>query len=726
MCSVVRPTRLATALATVALVALLVVHGARYGFLCDDAYITFRHARNLVEGHGLVFNPSERVEGTSGFLWALQLAGVWGLTGVDPETSSLALGWLSTLAAAALVVRLASTSPVGPGEGAVLVAMLLTATNHSIAVWCTGGLEARQVTALLLLSILLLHRARWRPLPLALAGAAFALVGLSRPEGLLFGACGGLWLCGEGRRTGRSAGSVARALGALALPQIAVAAAHLAFRLAYYGAPLPNTFYAKGETWPVAGLAYLTGAAVEHGLVVLVPLALLGARARLRAGDSLHVLSAVVVVPHLAVLVRVGGDHFEYRMLDAAFLLLFLAAADGVLALTTGLEGARRVAGGALVVAGVLPYALVVPWMEDVATAPLREGYRFGLHADLAEEDAGIAWHVPGVPVLAASYNAIRAWEHDRLVATRWAEHRAFARWRQERFGGYAGAELPAGLVMAEGSVGVLPYVLEDVEFVDVFGLVDPVIARLPVLPTPRGKVRRLAHPRKDWSRRAMQRGHSLSVRPHARTVGDALQKGRYALRLGPDSWMPFDADAVPAPLEGRRVVTRAPVEGVPLVHDGRTWEVERVLWSLGDLDGWTSTGTAFAEPARHARPTQTAVSGNVGPFLDSYTAADRDRATGTLRSPAFTAEAGQHLAFLVGGGAKPGVGVRVHGPDGPIATVRGATSEALRLVVLPLDGHAGEPLHIEVFDHATGPWGHVLADEMALVRETPRPAWAR
>lgn len=37
-------------------------------FLTDDAFISFRYARNLLEGHGLVFNPGEYVEGYSNFL----------------------------------------------------------------------------------------------------------------------------------------------------------------------------------------------------------------------------------------------------------------------------------------------------------------------------------------------------------------------------------------------------------------------------------------------------------------------------------------------------------------------------------------------------------------------------------------------------------------------------------------------------------------------------------
>jgi len=43
-------------------------------FVQDDAFISFRYARNWVNGHGLVFNPGERVEGYTNFLWTLLCA----------------------------------------------------------------------------------------------------------------------------------------------------------------------------------------------------------------------------------------------------------------------------------------------------------------------------------------------------------------------------------------------------------------------------------------------------------------------------------------------------------------------------------------------------------------------------------------------------------------------------------------------------------------------------
>ena len=69
----------AAARATLALAAGLLV--ARFAALydphliVDDAYISFRYADNLARGLGLVYNPGERVEGYSNFLWTLLLAG---------------------------------------------------------------------------------------------------------------------------------------------------------------------------------------------------------------------------------------------------------------------------------------------------------------------------------------------------------------------------------------------------------------------------------------------------------------------------------------------------------------------------------------------------------------------------------------------------------------------------------------------------------------------------
>src|SRR6185295_18291193 len=53
-------------------------------FTVDDAYISFRYARNFSRGLGLVYNPGERIEGYTNFLWTVML-GIGIKVGFDPD-----------------------------------------------------------------------------------------------------------------------------------------------------------------------------------------------------------------------------------------------------------------------------------------------------------------------------------------------------------------------------------------------------------------------------------------------------------------------------------------------------------------------------------------------------------------------------------------------------------------------------------------------------------------
>src|SRR4051812_25888306 len=64
------------------------------GFLEDDAYISLRNAKNLVEGHGLTYNPGERVEAYTNFSLTMLMALPYAL-GIDPVVFVKVLGWLS-------------------------------------------------------------------------------------------------------------------------------------------------------------------------------------------------------------------------------------------------------------------------------------------------------------------------------------------------------------------------------------------------------------------------------------------------------------------------------------------------------------------------------------------------------------------------------------------------------------------------------------------------------
>ena len=68
------------------LCSLLLTHCVLYlDSVVDDAYVSYRYARSLVEGHGLTFNPGELVEGFSNPLWVFLSAGVLATGLEDPH-----------------------------------------------------------------------------------------------------------------------------------------------------------------------------------------------------------------------------------------------------------------------------------------------------------------------------------------------------------------------------------------------------------------------------------------------------------------------------------------------------------------------------------------------------------------------------------------------------------------------------------------------------------------
>src|SRR5262249_43269705 len=179
------------AIATIALVTALAIVGIVYlHFICDDAFISFRYADNLVHGRGLVFNPGERVEGYTNFLWLMAAAGMIAI-GVPPEIGTLWLGGACALAT--LIVTMAHLARAG--RNPVWFGLLL-AGSPAFAAWATGGLATALFTLLIWSGLLHLIAALERTskhegAPDRIEGGLWpgalllCLASLTRPEGVL-------------------------------------------------------------------------------------------------------------------------------------------------------------------------------------------------------------------------------------------------------------------------------------------------------------------------------------------------------------------------------------------------------------------------------------------------------------------------------------------------------------------------------------------------------------
>ena len=202
----------------------------------DDAYIGYRYAENLTHGEGLVFNPGERVEGYSNLLFVLAVAPGYWLTDRDGVyfyvvliNIACALGAL-TLFSEELRRRLGERCAVA---GALLFALCLP-------FWAVvaGGLETSPHLLIIVAIWIWVERVATDPsrrstIALAIFGVLSVLV---RLDGFLIPGIAILYLLLR-RRVRPALICAATLAAALGLCEL--------WRLEYYGALLPTTYYLK-------------------------------------------------------------------------------------------------------------------------------------------------------------------------------------------------------------------------------------------------------------------------------------------------------------------------------------------------------------------------------------------------------------------------------------------------------------------------------------------------
>jgi len=195
----------------------------------DDAYITFRYARNIVEGNGFVYNIGERVMGTTTPLYTLLMAGLSLLTG-SRDFPAIAL-IVNALAGGFSVRMLYGLGKrfTGHPVPAATVALLWALAPFSVS-FAIGGMET-DLTIGLLIAAAYAHLAE-RTRMLAILSA---LALLARPDTAIM--LGPLWLSHilEQRRIPWREG----------LTGLAILAPWLIFGTLYFGSPLTNSVSAK-------------------------------------------------------------------------------------------------------------------------------------------------------------------------------------------------------------------------------------------------------------------------------------------------------------------------------------------------------------------------------------------------------------------------------------------------------------------------------------------------
>ncbi len=225
------------AVALLVLVGGSVLHATgQMAWGCDDAYISYRYARNLVNGNGLVYNPGERVEGYSNFLYVLLMAPAFFFLG-DAQAYLFSLGLNLVFISAAFLVFYFHIRDRLPWPWTRIACVLFAICPFMW--WAVGsGLETPLIVLIQLLIWIAVSRVETSPSPrgIALLCIALSLSILARADGFIAPAIAIVYLVVK-----RHHRTAACAMAATAL----TFGIYVSWRLAYYGYPLPNTYYAK-------------------------------------------------------------------------------------------------------------------------------------------------------------------------------------------------------------------------------------------------------------------------------------------------------------------------------------------------------------------------------------------------------------------------------------------------------------------------------------------------
>ena len=226
--------------------ALLVLCIVRSSWVGDDSYIMLRVVRNIVEGHGPVFNVGERVYGITPPLYPWILA----LFSRFTHEYFLTVQLVCILFAASAVSLLIRHIAVDMGSQLLGLAALIS--SKAFIDYSTGGLENPFIyflTGVLgVLTLTPLYQARNLSWIIFAAG----MMALGRPDTVLLAAPVGLWAFADFVFFKEEL-PFWPALRRSAIAFLPWVAWHI-WSLIYYGYPFPNTYYAKVSVFKASHL----------------------------------------------------------------------------------------------------------------------------------------------------------------------------------------------------------------------------------------------------------------------------------------------------------------------------------------------------------------------------------------------------------------------------------------------------------------------------------------
>src|SRR5574341_500568 len=203
----------------------------------DDVFITYTYGRNITEGQGFVFNPGQRVQGTTTPLYTLIMAGIY-LLNHDLLHAGNLLSALLLVITCLIAVMLLAGSALKPTRLAIALTIVVCPF-----VYVSFGMETLLYCALLLIALWL-----WQGQRQTAAMLVAAALTWTRADGVVL--AGSFLICtiwDNWKRLQALQNRMRSLPWGLMSAYVLGIAPWFMFAWLYFGSPLPNTFSAKQE-----------------------------------------------------------------------------------------------------------------------------------------------------------------------------------------------------------------------------------------------------------------------------------------------------------------------------------------------------------------------------------------------------------------------------------------------------------------------------------------------
>jgi hypothetical protein len=691
-------------------------------WLCDDAFISFRYADNLLRGHGLVYNIGERVEGYTNFLWTVLLAAL-GWFGFDIPRASLFLSVLSY--AALLILTFELPSLVSPSRARLVIPLAAVgcAAQYSMASFATSGLETMLGSLLVVIAIERALSGGWFA-----SGTAGVAAAMTHPDlGILYAALGAAILLGAETRKGMLR---------YALPFATIYVPYFVARYLYYGDVFPNTYYAKSANLAYfsQGSVYLSASLVGGGFWATLAPGIYGAWIERR---TLFGRYCIIGIPLFCIYIaKIGGDFMYGRLLCPIVAPLLVLGELGIARLAERRHSVRALVAALSLTIVAVPIQIIKPFEKAWQVADERTFYKLASLDPIRIETGYFHW--------------------GEVLTKYFRPH----------------ARSPS---LSMYSAGIISYVT-GWPMLDGFGLTDRFVAHRPILERGRpGHEKRAPRPyivsrdvdisdEGTWPpayaaiARLVMDGVTLNLVHYDPRVIKRLQKkpgvsfmdfeqrlaSQVRVRVGSanadrvacDAWFAeaYYFSRVPhSPLrrsmERQLLAAGRAFDAVPKVADTavdlsapRRVVAETALhFDRAERSRFALNGDAFRQfPTEEVPARQEWVTGNRGAYASTFDPELGDAARGTLRSQPFPL-VGDVMEFVVGGGLhSPELRVSLIVDGMRMFSAGGCDTDMMGRRMWQIAPFKGKRAVLELVDDRTTWAGHVMIDEVVQWSSSP------